>query len=138
VNHSIIREAITRPFIKGCRTSNQAGFHDQAGQPRKSVSRNYEGRINNGNEMHLNTVLSGHDGRRGILRHLAVVKQYRNLGISKDLVNRALHSLKNEGICKCNIYVLNENENGIKYWEHNGWQRHEDNFFMMFKDTLSK
>jgi N-acetylglutamate synthase len=81
------------------------------------------------------TVLSGHEGRRGILRHLAVSNEFRNNGISTKLVNKALLALNKEGIRKCNIFVLDENISGIKYWEHNGWKRHKDSFSLMYKDT---
>jgi len=66
------------------------------------------------------TVLCGHDGRRGILRHLAVAPEFRKNGIGKLLVRAALDALAAEGIKKCNIFVMDYNFAGISFWEHVG------------------
>src|SRR5947209_17178874 len=54
------------------------------------------------------TVLAGHDGRRGILRHLAVAKPYRGKGIGRQLVRVALEGLSGQGIQKCNVFVMDD------------------------------
>ena len=41
-------------------------------------------------EQIIGTVLCGHEGRRGILRHLAVTREYRGKGIARMLINEAL------------------------------------------------
>jgi len=73
-------------------------------------------------------VLCGHEGRRGILRHLAVRKGYRGEGIARELVNRCLSSLARQGIKKCNTFVLDENVEGLRFWKHMGWYTLEDNY----------
>ena len=67
----------------------------------------------------IGTILCSHDGRRGYLHHLAVDKQYRRLGIGSALVQRSLSLLAQEGIVKCNIFIIEENDTGIAFWEHN-------------------
>jgi ribosomal protein S18 acetylase RimI-like enzyme len=69
----------------------------------------------------IGTILCSHDGRRGYLHHLAVDKRCRRLGIGSALVQRSLSLLTKEGIVKCNIFIIEENEAGIAFWEHNGF-----------------
>jgi N-acetylglutamate synthase len=45
-------------------------------------------------------VLAGHDGRRGFLYHLAVHPSARCSGIGRELVQRCLQALKQEGITR--------------------------------------
>ncbi len=73
-------------------------------------------------------VLSGHEGRRGILRHLVVAREYRKRGIAASLVQACLEALFAEGIKKCNIFVMDDNGAGLKFWEHIGFYRLEDNY----------
>jgi ribosomal protein S18 acetylase RimI-like enzyme len=70
----------------------------------------------------IGTILCSHDGRRGYLHHLAVDKRYRRQGIGSDLVQRCLAAIAKEGIIKCNIYFLEENEAGMAFWERNGFK----------------
>jgi ribosomal protein S18 acetylase RimI-like enzyme len=74
------------------------------------------------------TVLCGHDGRRGFLRHLAVLREHRRRGIGRRLVGVALAALAAEGIRKCNLYVLDDNPDGLRYWRRLGFQQLEDSF----------
>jgi len=67
-------------------------------------------------------ILCSHDGRRGYLHHLAVDKRYRRHGLGSDLVQHCLALLEREGILKCNIFILERNESGIAFWEHNGFE----------------
>jgi len=73
-------------------------------------------------------VLCGHEGRRGILRHLVVREGYRGEGIARKLVNRCLTSLAQQGIKKCNTFVLDGNLEGLRFWKHMGWFALEDNY----------
>lgn len=66
-------------------------------------------------------VLSGHDGRRGYLHHLAVATAHRKLGIGKALTLRCLRCLGKLGIPKCNIFLFRSNSKGRAFWKHNGW-----------------
>jgi ribosomal protein S18 acetylase RimI-like enzyme len=77
-------------------------------------------------DMIIGTVLSGHDGRRGYLHHLAVVASHRKLGIGKMLTSRCLRALGKQGIPKCNIFLLRSNSKGRSFWKHNDWNVRQD------------
>jgi ribosomal protein S18 acetylase RimI-like enzyme len=66
-------------------------------------------------------ILCSHDGRRGYLHHLAVDERYRRQGLGSRLVQECLSLLEQEGIVKCNIFILERNESGIAFWERNGF-----------------
>jgi N-acetylglutamate synthase len=82
-------------------------------------------------------VLSGHEGRRGILRHLVVGRGYRKRGIATSLVRACLAALLAEGIQRCNIFVMDDNGAGLKFWEHIGFYRLEDNYRTLQSRTQS-
>jgi len=67
-------------------------------------------------------VLAGHDGRRGLVYHLAVEPGYRGRGLGRDLVNRALGVLKDQGIRRVLILVAQNNEAGRAFWIRAGWE----------------
>jgi ribosomal protein S18 acetylase RimI-like enzyme len=73
-------------------------------------------------------VLCGHEGRRGILRHLVVRREYRKRGVAASLVRACLEALAAEGIQKCNVFVMDDNGAGMEFWEHVGFYRLEDNY----------
>ena len=66
------------------------------------------------------SVLCGHDGRRAVLRHLAVAEGHRNKGIGRALTGKVIAALQEQGIRKCNIYVLDTNHAGLEFWRHMG------------------
>jgi len=65
--------------------------------------------------------LCGHDGRRGYLYHLAVVRQYRNKGFGRALVDACLSALGKAGIRKCNIFLYSHNHEAKAFWQSGGW-----------------
>jgi len=71
-------------------------------------------------------IMSGHDGRRGYLQHLAVAPSYRRRGLGRELVTRSLLKLVEQGISKAHIDVLTSNVAGTAFWVSQGWQRRED------------
>lgn len=73
-------------------------------------------------------VLCGHDGRRGMLRHLSIAKAHRGHGLSRQLVEKCLAGLAQEGIGKCNIFVDDVNVPGFEFWAHLGWAKLDDTF----------
>ncbi|GMK37391.1 hypothetical protein PCCS19_04440 [Paenibacillus sp. CCS19] len=95
----------------------------------KSLSFVYEmdGRI-------VGTILCGHDGRRGFIYHAAVSPQYRKQSIGQQLVDRCLQQLSEEGIDKCHIFVIDDNEVGNHFWSRNGWEK-RSGFSVYSKDT---
>lgn len=80
--------------------------------------------LNNGNL--IGTVLGGSDGRRGYIYHLAIHQSEQNKGIGKKLVDLCLNEFKKSGIQKCHIFVINDNAEGIAFWEKIGWQLRDD------------
>jgi ribosomal protein S18 acetylase RimI-like enzyme len=74
------------------------------------------------------TVLCGHDGRRAILRHLAVKPAFRNQGIGRALADTCLHALSRRGIRKCNLYVMRGNASGMRFWERLGYRLLDDDY----------
>jgi len=76
----------------------------------------------------IGTILCGHEGRRGIVRHLAVSRRHRQRGIARTLISRCLSALGKAGIWKCNTFVLDTNTEGRRFWDHMGWYLLEDNY----------
>ncbi len=65
--------------------------------------------------------LCGHDGRRGYIHHLAVVHTHRRQGIGRSLVSRCMFSLMQIGISKCHLFVFDQNQGAIDFWNRVGW-----------------
>lgn len=70
-------------------------------------------------------VLGSHDGRRGFINHLAVMKPYRKKGIARLLVENVIRALKSEGMLKIAIFVLKNNADAQTFWRRMGFA-HED------------
>ena len=71
-------------------------------------------------------ILSGHDGRRGFIHHMAVAEDHRRQGIASALLEHALSALKAEGINKVALLVFNRNEAGNAFWEAQGFTARTD------------
>ena len=70
----------------------------------------------------IGTVLCGHDGRRGILRHLVVDPEFRKRGIGRALVQECVAALAKQGIRKCNTFVMDDNVSGLRFWKRIGYR----------------
>jgi ribosomal protein S18 acetylase RimI-like enzyme len=71
-------------------------------------------------------ILSGHDGRRGFIHHLAVSEECRRQQIATNLVKHALYALQSEGINKVALLAFNYNEAGNAFWENQGFTARSD------------
>lgn len=71
-------------------------------------------------------ILSGHDGRRGFIYHLAVASGHRRRGIGSELVQAATNALSLLGINKVALVVFATNETGNAFWEKIGFTTRED------------
>ena len=80
------------------------------------------------------TALCGHDGRRGFMYHVAVSTSYRGMGVGRALVNRCLQKLREEGIAKCHLMVIGDNDLGRGFWGGLGWQ-FRDGIALYSQDT---
>ena len=69
----------------------------------------------------IGVILSGHDGRRGLIYHLAVKVSERELGVGSALLKHALEALKSEGIAKVYIIVFKNNDVGNAFWAKRGF-----------------
>ena len=70
----------------------------------------------------LGAVLCGHDGRRGLIYHLAVAKEARRLGLGRKLVGECLAGLRACGIKRTLILVARENPEGQAFWQLQGFE----------------
>jgi ribosomal protein S18 acetylase RimI-like enzyme len=84
----------------------------------------------------IGAVLSGHDGRRGYINHLAVAKSYRGQDIGKELVECCLQKLESIGIPKCHIFVYQDNEAAQAFWERVGWVERSE--LLLMSKNLSR
>jgi ribosomal protein S18 acetylase RimI-like enzyme len=71
-------------------------------------------------------VLCGHDGRRGFIYHLAVDSEWRGQGLGRQLAERVLTLLKEQGIQKAYVMVFRQNGAARGFWERTGWEARED------------
>lgn len=76
----------------------------------------------------IGTILVGHDGRRGLIHHLAVARANRRRGIGRRLVGEAMRRLREAGIRKCHLLVFANNTDGRAFWTGVGAEH---------RDTLS-
>ena len=74
----------------------------------------------------MGAILSGHDGRRGLISHTAVAQKKRGRGIGSSLVERAMDAMRAEGIAKVALVAFSRNETGNAFWEHLGFTARED------------
>ncbi len=66
-------------------------------------------------------VLAGHDGRRGLLYHLAVHPAHRGRGLGRAVVRRALETLRAAGLTRALLLVAADNPGGRAFWLREGW-----------------
>lgn len=78
------------------------------------------------NQEIVGAILSGHDGRRGFIYHLAVSMSFRMQGIGKKLVDAAINALEKEGIHKVALVAFSENIIGNSFWESQNFVVRED------------
>ena len=69
----------------------------------------------------IGVILTGHDGRRGIIHHMCVHPDFRRMGIAARLVSAAEEALKKEGIQKIFGLVFVDNEPANAFWENQGY-----------------
>jgi ribosomal protein S18 acetylase RimI-like enzyme len=74
----------------------------------------------------IGTIMSGHDGKRGYIQHLAVIPNQRKSGTGSELLSLCIQALKKEGILKSHIHVLSNNEPAKNYWSNRGWVKRTD------------
>ena len=73
------------------------------------------------NDRIVGVILTGHDGRRGIIHHMCVHPDFRRMGVAAHLVSLAEKALKKEGIQKIFGLVFSDNEPANRFWEKQGY-----------------
>ena len=71
-------------------------------------------------------ILSGDDGRRGFIYHMAVAQKEQRQGVGTALVNSVISALENEGITKVALVAFAKNEQGNAFWENQGFIARND------------
>lgn len=66
--------------------------------------------------------LCGHDGRRGLIYHLAVGPGYRGQGIARRILEAGLAGLRQHGISRAIILVAESNSKGRAFWTARGFE----------------
>jgi ribosomal protein S18 acetylase RimI-like enzyme len=69
----------------------------------------------------IGTLFCGQDGRRGYIHHTAVAESHQRRGIGLKMVELCLKELGKQGIQKCHLFVMDENELGKLFWRNTGW-----------------
>ena len=67
-------------------------------------------------------VLCGHDGRRGLIHHLAVAPGSRGQGIGQRLVAECVAGLRRAGLKRALIFVAQDNAAARSFWLRNHWE----------------
>ncbi|WP_019913931.1 GNAT family N-acetyltransferase [Paenibacillus sp. HW567] len=80
------------------------------------------------------TAMCGHDGRRGYMYHVAVSEAGRGKGVGRKLVSLCLEKLRESGIVKCHLMVIEDNGLGQSFWAGIGWQK-RDGIVLFSQDT---
>ena len=78
------------------------------------------------NKRIVGAVLGGHDGRRGLLNHLAVAPEFRAKGTGRRLAESVLAALRQIGIPKCHLFVHADNVDALAFWNSVGWSKRHD------------
>ena len=70
----------------------------------------------------IGTVIGAFDGRRGMIYHLAVHKDFRGQGIGANLLEEVESRLQAKGCLKCLMHVLDDNTEAIQFYKNKGWR----------------
>lgn len=89
-----------------------------------------------GTDRLVGTVLTGYDGRRAYLYHLAVDRAYRGRGIARSLLDAVVDKLAELRVERCHIMIFAENTPGIAAWRRLGWADRPD-ISVMSRDIVS-
>lgn len=71
-------------------------------------------------------IMTGHDGRRAFIYHLAVAEKMQRQGIGAALLHAAMQALEKEGIAKVALVVFARNVQGNAFWHKQGFAERPD------------
>ncbi|MBI2300451.1 MAG: GNAT family acetyltransferase [Armatimonadetes bacterium] len=69
------------------------------------------------------TVIGGFDGRRGVIYHLAVQREYRGRGLGRALMEEIERRLTERGCLRAYALVFEDNEGVMEFYRRLGWER---------------
>ncbi|MBI5840310.1 MAG: GNAT family N-acetyltransferase [Chloroflexi bacterium] len=75
----------------------------------------------------IGTVIGGFDGRRGMIYHLAVYREFRGTGVGSRLMAEVEERLRGKGCLKCYLLTMADNLEAGLFYEHLGWYEMTDN-----------
>ncbi|MBW1804031.1 MAG: GNAT family N-acetyltransferase [Deltaproteobacteria bacterium] len=79
----------------------------------------------------IGVVTGGYDGRRGMIYHMAVDKEYRQIGVGTALMETLEDRLREKGCLRSYLMVRKDNA-ATQFYEKQGWQALD--IFMFGKD----
>jgi ribosomal protein S18 acetylase RimI-like enzyme len=71
----------------------------------------------------IGTVMGGFDGRRGLIYHLAVLPEFRNLHTGTRLMHTLEDQLQKMGCTKVYLFVLPENQGIFDFYQKQGYEK---------------
>jgi ribosomal protein S18 acetylase RimI-like enzyme len=69
----------------------------------------------------IGVVIGGYDGRRGMIYHLAVDKEYRRIGVGTALMEALEGRLREKGCLRSYLMIRKDNA-AAQFYEKKGWQ----------------
>jgi len=69
----------------------------------------------------IGTIIGGYDGRRGLIYHLAVHKDFRQKGLGSRLLAEVEARLRAKGCLKCYLMVTPDNPEAEHFYQKRGW-----------------
>ncbi|MEK6754267.1 MAG: GNAT family N-acetyltransferase [Chloroflexota bacterium] len=69
----------------------------------------------------IGTIIGAFDGRRGMIYHLAVHKNFRGRGVGALLLTEVEKRLQAKGCLKCLMHALDDNTEAIEFYKKRGW-----------------
>ena len=74
------------------------------------------------NDKLIGVALCGHDGRRGLIYHVAVDPARQQKGIGRRLVDDCVAGLRSVGLKRVLILVAGDNDAAHAFWRRCGWE----------------
>lgn len=100
------------------------GWHDPVGDIAFAMENNNSTILIAEKSGHLaGTVMVGHDGHWGWVYYVGVTNTWRASGLGKRLLQAAENWLRERGLKKVNLLVLNDNTKVMGYYERLGYSR---------------
>ncbi|WKZ37987.1 MAG: GNAT family N-acetyltransferase [Anaerolineales bacterium] len=78
------------------------------------------------NKKIVGSVIGAFDGRRGMIYHLAVQKEFRAQGIGAMLLREVEKRLQAKGCLKCLLHVLADNTEAVQFYGNLGWREQKE------------